>query len=602
MDDICISVASKSVKKNIIALKENLQALFSKADSLSIVFEKSKSELVHFSKKKIPYTDSLQLDNFSLKPSTSVKWLGIWLQHRLSFQIHVEKRMHLAQGAMQRLLQISSKTKGLGFNALRQLYLTCIIPALDYGSVLWYNRYGTEKLSKMCDKLQKHALHIMTGAYRSSPIKALEVEAALLPTRVRHFKQSSFYALRILKLQVNHPIYQALSSKLQDELDFPSETVDLGMFEFLDEKPSGQLLRIALLLRPLTKHVKLEIVNAKWSPPWREDNLSISISKSNKSKVKEEHLEFLESIPPSHFIVYTDGSLVKDKGCGIGITVYFPYTSELKSLSYNLGDRIGIADAESYAIFKALLFINQTQKNACCYIFSDSQAAILRISKSNNFSSFKVRSLSSKMDVKIHWCPGHQGIEGNELADNLARKSLDQPTMKKHQYTSYSFLVEGIRKNILQAWDSDWTKQVLREEEGRKAIGLGKFYRTSARISIPSFNTKAINLTKFSRQTQTSFFQARTGIGNTLAHLYLIGKVDSNICNFCNREKQTMEHLLLHCPQFSSERDKEFEGLEPRNLQIIFKPKVGREKLLRYLENSKCIQLIKIVGQEATTM
>lgn len=66
----------------------------------------------------------------------------------------------------------------------------------------------------MCDKLQKHALHVITGAYRSSPIKALEVEAAVLPTRVRHLKQASFYALRILKLQTNHPIYQALSYQL----------------------------------------------------------------------------------------------------------------------------------------------------------------------------------------------------------------------------------------------------------------------------------------------------------------------------------------------------------------------------------------------------
>lgn len=50
------------------------------------------------------------------------------------------------------------------------------------------------------------------------------------------------------------------------------------------------------------------------------------------------------------------------------------------------------------------------------------------------------------MDVKIYWCPGHQGTEGDELADNLARKDLDQPTIKKDQFTSYSFLMERIKK------------------------------------------------------------------------------------------------------------------------------------------------------------
>lgn len=126
------------------------------------------------------------------------------------------------------------------------------------------------------------------------------------------------------------------------------------MFAFLDEKFSEQLQRIAaLLLKPLSEYVKLELVNAKWSPPWMEENLFTSISSSNKSRAKDQHLEFLESIPPSHFIVYTDGSLVKDKGCGIGITLYFPYIRELKSLSYNLGDRIGIADVETSAILNA---------------------------------------------------------------------------------------------------------------------------------------------------------------------------------------------------------------------------------------------------------
>ena len=197
------------------------------------------------------------------------------------------------------------------------------------------------------------------------------------------------------------------------------------------------------------------------------------------------------------------------------------------------------------------------------------------------------------MDVKLHWCPGHQGIQGNELADNLARKGLDQVALSRDKFTSHSFLKEQIRKSIIQAWNSDWTKQVLREEEGRKAVGLGRFYRISARQSTPTCNLKSIKLDKYSRGTQSLYFQARTGIGNTLAYLKLIGKVSSDICNFCYRKKQTMQHLLLHCHQFSADRKMAYEGLEPLNLQILFNTNVGREKLLRYLESSRCILLEK---------
>ena len=170
--------------------------------------------------------------------------------------------------------------------------------------------------------------------------------------------------------------------------------------------------------------------------------------------------------------------------------------------------------------------------------------------------------------------------------------------LPRDAFTSYSYLAEGIRKNILLAWRSDWTKQVLREEEGRKAIGLGHFYRISARKSDPNFKTKAINLTKFSRGTQSSYFQARTGIGNTLVYLRKIGKVDNNLCSFYRKKKQTMRHLLLYCSSFTKQREKECEGIEPLNLQILFNTNIGRTRLLRFLESSRCLLSIKSPGEE----
>ncbi|KAI0994701.1 hypothetical protein K3495_g13479 [Podosphaera aphanis] len=210
------------------------------------------------------------------------------------------------------------------------------------------------------------------------------------------------------------------------------------------------------------------------------------------------------------------------------------------------------------------------------------------------------------MNINLQWCPGHQGIEGNELADNLARQGLDKQLDKRDKFTTFSFLGESIRKNIISAWHLDWTKLVLREDEGKKASGLGRFYRIAAGQSTPTFKFKSINLQKYTRGTQSSYFQARTGIGNTLAYLKLIGKVSSDMCNFCHRKKQTMQHLLLHCPQFSADRKMAYEGLEPLKLQILFNTNVGREKLLRFLEVSNVrvatclsrLSMIVVVDQE----
>ena len=73
VDDISISYSSYSVKKNISQLQDYLSNLFTKADSLSITFEKSKTELVHFSRKKQALDNRLQIGDLIMIPKPSVK-------------------------------------------------------------------------------------------------------------------------------------------------------------------------------------------------------------------------------------------------------------------------------------------------------------------------------------------------------------------------------------------------------------------------------------------------------------------------------------------------------------------------------------------------
>ena len=58
----------------------------------------------------------------------------------------------------------------------------------------------------------------MLGAYRGSPHKALELEAAIYPPEVRLEKAYNLYAIRALRFQKDHPIKQALRAAVRDEL------------------------------------------------------------------------------------------------------------------------------------------------------------------------------------------------------------------------------------------------------------------------------------------------------------------------------------------------------------------------------------------------
>ena len=592
MDDISVSVASYSVRKNITELEKQTNILFYKAKCLDITFEREKTELIHFYHGRTPPTASVTLQNTIIEPQQFVRWLGIWFDSKLSFAIHMQKRLQLANGAIQRLKGLTSPTKGLRFNQIRQLYMACVIPILDYGSILYYNKFGTGKMINKYQSLQNMAVRLITGAFHHSPTKALEVEAAIPPTRVRQFRVALSYALRLLRLQYTHPVQQKLFSPLQDELLLPTAARDFGLLAYLNDN-SLQLHKLAKLLPDLTKGSKIERLNASWLPPWQTNKLEISISKVNKEKAKLEHENKIKELPLNSTIIYTDGSLVPGKGCTIGIVIYLPHTREVKLHSYNIGDYVGISDAETFCIYKAIKLLISANTPGDYNIFSDSQTALSRIKAGNDYFSHQIRNIAKYNKIRLKWCPGHVGIEGNEMADQLARNAFSKTPTRSNKYLSHSHLKQIAKQKVICAWQNNWEKEILREEEGRQARGLGKFYRIQARRRIAQIKLKPFPMMKFTRKTQSAFIQARTGIGNTRAYLYKIGKVKSAECNFCHSGKQTMGHLILQCPKYRKERYKILGENSLRKLTYLFNTTSGKNKLLQYLELTGCVSASK---------
>ena len=67
--------------------------------------------------------------------------------------------------------------------AVRQIYLACIISISDYSSIIWLK--GQEFPALSLQKTQNMALRKILGVFKTAPILAMEVEAALMPTRIR---------------------------------------------------------------------------------------------------------------------------------------------------------------------------------------------------------------------------------------------------------------------------------------------------------------------------------------------------------------------------------------------------------------------------------
>ena len=332
----------------------------------------------------------IELEGQVFAPSKVVRWLGFFLDSKLSFKIHVEKKTAAAQKVFAQLQRLGNTQQGLTVQALRQLYLACITTVADYGAHLWWHTERKGRLLKHYNALQNLALPRMLGAFKSSPTMAMEIEAAILPSSLRLEKLCSSYALRTLLFPKQHPIQQALH---KPETEYGEETdtdTSINSSTSLDKQANTQLRRLVSRNQALPSQQPIERVSHLWNKPW--DNpitnyASISISIESKEKTAEAHLQWLQKMEQENnkpILLYTDGSKEPEGTTAAGFCHQEPKNKGkfLAARAFNLGNHMEIMDAELVAISKALKYLqsrNTTGKTI--YICADSQAALKRLEK-----------------------------------------------------------------------------------------------------------------------------------------------------------------------------------------------------------------------------
>jgi ribonuclease HI len=273
----------------------------------------------------------------------------------------------------------------------------------------------------------------------------------------------------------------------------------------------------------------------------------------------------------------------------------------VSTASWNTGPWIEVADAETTAVKKALQqalrdlqaqhlpsdpLPNPPPDPPEIYIFVDSQAAIQRLQSRGSATVQQAKAATQQLiqryGARIHitWCPGHEGINGNEIADQQAKLGLQKPISPKAQ-VSISYLRCLARRKATEQWQQTHQRPGL--------IGLGKHYGRVIRDSATYASKPHKAFKAFTKQTLSAYIQLKTGIGALKTHLHTIKKADSSRCNRCNsRKNQSPTHLLLYCSAYNLERKdlrKALRGL-PLTLHTLFCTRIGRQALAAYISST----------------
>ena len=180
MDDICLGASARTTAKLKQILKRTTTSVLQEAKASAIEFEIDKTELLYASRKREPIQQSINVGKETIHPSKLVRWLGFFLDSKLSYREHVQRKVAAAQQAFYRLQRLGNTQRGLSMQATRLLYIACVASIADYGTQAWWGK-GKKGLLQYFQTLQTAALRQILGAFRESPIRAMEIEAAILP-------------------------------------------------------------------------------------------------------------------------------------------------------------------------------------------------------------------------------------------------------------------------------------------------------------------------------------------------------------------------------------------------------------------------------------
>ena len=108
MDNFAIIVTLNLAKSNYKKLEGIALELIARVKEATINFNISKTELIHFYSKRTTIKKGLKLRDIKIPPKPLVRWLGVFLDFKLTFKQYIEIKISKAKTAFYLIRRLSN--------------------------------------------------------------------------------------------------------------------------------------------------------------------------------------------------------------------------------------------------------------------------------------------------------------------------------------------------------------------------------------------------------------------------------------------------------------------------------------------------------------
>uniref|UniRef100_A0A3Q3BE46 Reverse transcriptase domain-containing protein n=1 Tax=Kryptolebias marmoratus TaxID=37003 RepID=A0A3Q3BE46_KRYMA len=535
-------------------------------------FSVDKTKVMIFTQKKINKEIKLKLYKQELEQVKCVKFLGLWFDEKLKWHIHIKKIVDKCKKILNIMRCLVGSDWGADRKSLKQIYAGMIRSNIDFGCLV-YSAAAKTHLVKL-DTIQNQALRLCTGAFKTTPVAALEIEMGEMPLDLRRTKLEINYWLNLQGNNVDHPTLEILNPCWEKE---KKELRSYGW------SIKNKIEKFKMNKLEISQTTPVSII-PPWILPEAKVDMSVMEKKLDKSCIIDRDLVQLYLNKYYQYIqIYTDASKITEK---TGIAFVVP------EFNIKIGKRItdgtSVYTGEMLAILLALQWVEEI-KPLKTIICSDSSSALLSI-KNNQTDSrmdilleiyhtlFRIQNMG--MMVIFVWVPAHIGVDGNEKADKMAKRAIKNPvsiTVKISKSEGKSIAKENLMKVWQKRWDED--------KKGRW------FYKIQGKVGEKRNGRR----NRKEERVITRLRFGHTGLNYTL---FKIQKHKTGKCDYCDKY-ETIEHVILECHKYEAERGymkREFERIKEKvNLVDILRKNLGSKQIqiiIRYLKKTKLFHRI----------
>lgn len=237
--------------------------------------------------------------------------------------------------------------------------------------------------------------------------------------------------------------------------------------------------------------------------------------------------------------LYTDGSKVDDSTY-VGSACYSPLPRT--QLMYKIPSRASVFSAEAWAIYNAILLILDINAPEAT-IISDSMSVLKALQETTlNQNNYLIPLIKAKLEaarkLKIHiqfiWIPSHKGIHGNEIADELARRTTKEGITCNFK-VPYSDFFSVPREKL----NFDFDKYI---EHWARCKGTAFFEKIYQKRRKPWYYR-----TSLTREAIVTISRIRANHYNLNHSLFRKNLSDNPACPY-GYPSQDINHIVFNCP------------------------------------------------------